>query len=289
MRIQYYNNLRVFNLAAQYSSFATAALKLNLTKGAISYQIKELEGELGFLLFHRLPNGVELTSKGKELQSTLQPTFKTIEQQIEILKRDNTSKLTIGVPTYFASRCLSPLLMNFLQSYPTVRLRIQPMVDVDDIEGQNIDLAIRWGRGDWSNAPVEPLIQCPAFPVGNKEAMDHVDEHGLEAAFNNFTLLNDSDTSSAWMDWYSEAEFTFPTKVDSLVIPDPNVRVQAVIDGQGVSLNDRFIEKELSERKLFRLSDFQLENYGYFLVYPSKSRHDPNVETFAKWLLEELS
>lgn len=289
MRIQYYNNLRVFNLAAQYNSFATAAQKLNLTKGAISYQIKELEGELGFLLFHRLPNGVELTPKGKDLQSTLQPSFKTIEQQVEFLKRDNSSKLTIGVPTYFASRCLSPLLMNFLKFYPAIRLRIQPMTDSDDIEDQDIDLAIRWGKGDWADAPVEPLIQCPAFPVGNKEALDLVNLQGLEVAFNSFTLLDDRDTSNAWTDWYAQAGFLFPAKVDSLVIPDPNVRVQAVIDGQGVSLNDRLIEKELLEEKLFRLSEFQLESYGYFLVYPSRSKFAPNVETFAKWLLAELS
>ena len=49
--------LRAFEAAARTSSFTAAAAELNLTSGAISYQIRALEAHLGFALFERLPRG----------------------------------------------------------------------------------------------------------------------------------------------------------------------------------------------------------------------------------------
>src|SRR6202044_1546821 len=56
--------LRAFEAAARTSSFTAAAVELRLTPGAISYQIRALEGHLGFALFERLPRGVKLTPMG---------------------------------------------------------------------------------------------------------------------------------------------------------------------------------------------------------------------------------
>ena len=73
-----------------------------------------------------------------------------------------------------------------------------------------------------------------------------------------------------------------------LIIPDPNVRVQAVIDGQGIALNDALIQDELDNERLFRLSDKALDNYGYFLAFQPGAYSNPDVEAFATWLKIEL-
>jgi DNA-binding transcriptional LysR family regulator len=71
---------------------------------------------------------------------------------------------------------------------------------------------------------------------------------------------------------------------DTLIIPDPNVRVQAVIDGQGIALNDRLIKQEIEEGKLVRLSEVELSSYGYFLARPSSGPNAHSVEEFVQWL-----
>ncbi|WP_179954020.1 hypothetical protein [Denitrobaculum tricleocarpae] len=43
---------------------------------------------------------------------------------------------------------------------------------------------------------------------------------------------------------------------------------QAVIDGQGIALNDALAENELAAGQLFAISDIKLEDYGYSLTYP---------------------
>ena len=53
MQLPPLGSLRAFEAAARHLSFTRAAAELNLTQGAISQQIKQLEGHLGFPLFVR--------------------------------------------------------------------------------------------------------------------------------------------------------------------------------------------------------------------------------------------
>jgi DNA-binding transcriptional LysR family regulator len=60
--------------------------------------------------------------------------------------------------------------------------------------------------------------------------------------------------------------------------------VQAVIDGQEVALNDRLVDTELQAGRLYRLSDTELSDFGYYLAYPSDAVSNPDVSAFAGWL-----
>ena len=284
MRFRHFDNLRVFNIVARHGSFASAADELHLTKGAVSHQVRQLEAELGFPVFDRLPRGISLTRKGQELLTAANSAFGHLEQKIAELRQERSRALTIGVTTYFASRWLSPRLMEFMRTHPDIRLRIQPMIDLQNLKREGIDLAIRWGSGDWTDASIERLFACPAWPCGDAHALDRVRTQGLQAAFEQFTLLRDRKDSVAWSDWFQAAGLTYMGRSDTLIIPDPNVRVQAVIDGQGIALNDALVEAEIRAGKLHRLSDAELSDYGYYLAYPAGAMQNPDVEAFADWL-----
>jgi len=220
----------------------------------------------------------------RALQMELTKERELVEQKIEQLKTTGTRALTIGVTTYFASRWLSPRLMDFMRTHPDIRLRIQPMINLVNLDAEGIDLAIRWGCGDWTDVPIEPLFNCPAWPVGDASALQLVQELGLVDAFQRLTLLRDRDDSNAWSHWYAAAGLPYTERTDTLVVPDPNVRVQAVIDGQGVALNDELVGHEITTGQLFRLSDDELANYGYYLALPRVEVPNSSVEIFADWL-----
>ena len=285
MRFQHYDSLRIFAVVAGHGSFAAAADALNLTKGAVSHQIRGLEQTLGFALFTRLPRGIALTPKGQDLWTTLQVAFDSVESRIADLSEAPERPITIGVTTYFASRWLSPRLMLFMKSHPLIRLRIQPMVDLSELEAEGIDLAIRWGKGDWRDVTIRPLFPCPAFATGAPEALDLVREAGIGAALGQLTLLADRSGSRAWEDWHRAAGLRFSSRTDVLTIADPNVRVQAVIDGQGIALNDALVAAELADGRLSRLTAHELPEYGYFLAYHPGARGNPDVVAFADWLI----
>lgn len=289
MRFRSYDSLRVFDVVAGHLSFTAAAAALNLTKGAVSYQIKRLESELGFEVFARQHRGVALTPKGERLREAAQAAFRELDREIANLRDEPSERITIGLSTYFASRWLSPRLMTFIADHPRVGLRLQPLIDLVDLRAHGIDMAIRWGRGDWTDMAVEPLFACPAFPTAGAAVTERIEREGLETALPELPLLHDRDGSHAWRHWHEAAGLPYRAKHDDLVIPDPNVRVQAVIDGQGVALNDRLVDDELEKGTLFCVSEVELADYGYFLAYPAGALESPALRDWRDWLLAEAA
>ena len=287
MRFRSFDNLRIFDVVARHLSFTAAAAELNLTKGAVSYQIKQLEGELGFEVFQRQHRGIALTERGRRLWQSSRQAFQDLERQIAGLRADDPTRITIGLSTYFASRWLSPRLMTFMAAHPRIGLRLQPLVDLIDLEAAQIDLAIRWGRGDWRDLEIEPLFPCPAFPTAGTGIAGRVGRQGLAATLPDLVLLQDRDGSRAWADWHRAAGLPYQPGGDDLVIPDPNVRVQAVIDGQGIALNDALVTAELAAGQLVRISDRSLEDYGYHLAYPPGALDNPALKAFRDWIVAE--
>jgi DNA-binding transcriptional LysR family regulator len=181
MRFRSYDGLRLFDVVARHLSFTAAAAELNLTKGAVSYQISRLETDLGFAVFDRGPRGVALTEKGERLRQASQAAFRDLDREIAELRDEGHGRITIAMATYFASRWLSPRLMTFISSHPQVALRVQPLINLIDLTAHDIDMAIRWGKGDWRDLEIEPLLPCPAFPTAGAAIAARVAEGGLEA------------------------------------------------------------------------------------------------------------
>lgn len=279
-----HDSLRLFVEIAQHRSFSQAAEALHMTKGAISYQVTVLESVLGCRLFDRKPRGVDLTREGQEILNECAVHFRDIEAALDRLRTDQARSLTVGMSSYFASRWLSPHLMSFMQLHPEIQLRIQPMTQLFELGRQGVDLAIRWGNGKWDDVEILPFMPMPAWPVGNQAAAETVRTRGLASAFSAFTLLRDHDNSNAWSDWFGMAGLPPQTRKDTLIIPDPNVRVQAVIDGQGIALNDALVDRELQEGLLVRLSEVELSSYGYFIAKPRSANRSRSVDAFAAWL-----
>ncbi|MEM9912370.1 MAG: LysR family transcriptional regulator [Pseudomonadota bacterium] len=287
MRFRRFDELRAFTIVARHGSFSAAADELGLTKGAVSHQMRLLEQQLGFALFFRQPRGIELTFKGKELLGAAQAALEDVEQRIADLRNFRSRGLTVGVSTYFAARWLAPKLMTFMQAHPDIQLRIQPMIQFADHELRDIDVAIRWGKGDWGEGTVIPFMAAPAFPVGNKDAAKVVKSEGIHHAISEFPLLRDRDDSNAWSEWLNIAELAPQRRSEAVVTPDPNVRVQAVINGQGLALMDCLVTDEMKNAKLFRLSDLELADYGYFLFRPNNVVVSGAARFFTSWLQEQ--
>lgn len=284
MRFRAYDALRIFTVVANHMSVTLAADELNLTKGAVSYQIKQLESILGFKVFARHANSLTLTEKGEHLWHSAQLAFTSIERELDKLRHVHTERITIGLSTYFASRWLSPRLMRFITQHPTIGLRLQPMANLMDFQNHNIDMVIRWGKGNWSGLETELLFNCPAKPTAGAESAQRIATAGIETALPNETLLHDREDSTAWQDWHDAAGLPYRSKRDELVIFDPNVRVQAVIDEQGLALNDNLVEKELSNGQLFQISTIELVDYGYYLLYRKEALVNPALEAFRDWI-----
>lgn len=289
MRFRNYDNLRSFCQVARHGSFTAAAEALSLTKGAVSHQVGRLESELGFALFRRARKGIELTPNGRKLWRVAELAFDSVEQEIGHLRRRDQSNLTIGMATYFASRWLSPRLMRFITLHPEIGLRIQPLIGVRDLRSSDLDMAIRWGKGDWQDRgmAIEPILQTPAMLTASAATGRRIESDGIAATIDGLNLLHDADGSTAWQDWFDAAGLEMRGGANDLLIPDPNVRVQAVIDDQGVGLYDSLVDDEVDAGKLYRYQPVGLDAYGYYLVYPEDAAQESPVREFRDWIRAE--
>jgi DNA-binding transcriptional LysR family regulator len=289
MRFRNFDQLRCFCLVANHSSFTAAAEVLNLTKGAVSYQIDNLENELGFKVFVRRKQGIQLTSRGQSLLNLAQSSFSSLENEIGRLRQSDKPGITIGMATYFASRWLSPRLMNFITAHAGISLRIQPLIDLTDLYSNDLDLAVRWGKGEWRDPEMncERIFSCPAVLTCSLEIGEEIESAGVESVFAQHPLLHDRDSSRAWIDWFDRAGIEYASESSDLVIPDPNVRVQAVVDGQGLALYDRLVEDEVVAGRLYQFREVELVEYGYYLVYPQNAGSDSPVSVFRDWIMQE--
>ncbi len=109
---------------------------------------------------------------------------------------------------------------------------------------------------------------------------------GIEAAVRQLPLLGDSSGDTGWRAWHAAAGLPYLPNKSSLVIPDSNSRVQAVIDGQGIALWDDLIAPEIKSGQLVELTDRKLDTSGYYLVF-TKDSHSAQVQAVVDWLFAQ--
>lgn len=121
------NLYRVFYEVTKYSSISAAAKSMYLSQPAISKSIKNLETELGIILFDRALNGIVLTEKGKELFTYVEEAFNSIRlAEKKMLENKNLEKgtLAIGIRSHIASFYLVDKIIEYHNKYPKIEITI---------------------------------------------------------------------------------------------------------------------------------------------------------------------
>jgi LysR family cyn operon transcriptional activator len=118
--------LRYFLKAGEWLNFTEAAKVIPISQSTLSQQIKQLEDELGVLLFERIGKRVALTEAGQHFMSYARRTVASAEdgrQSLKDLAAGQTGHLAIGV-TYGLRSLLTPALIQFASAYPGVQVQV---------------------------------------------------------------------------------------------------------------------------------------------------------------------
>ncbi len=149
-RIPSLKNLQTFAVVANEGGFKKAAERLHLTPQAVSLQIKNLEQQLGFDLFERLPAGIVLSSAGEQLLAWVERGIGLIERGVhEVAQRHRRPQLRLSASPWFAVHCLLPRLPEFETMHPELDVVVSTSVRFPDFRQQRLDVAVQWGFGQW--------------------------------------------------------------------------------------------------------------------------------------------
>ena len=287
-RLPTLNALRAFEAAGRHLSFTRAAEELHVTQAAISHQIKSLEEQLGIRMFRRGPRGLLLTDAGQAYLPEVREAFQRLTAATErLLEDDARGTITVSVLPSFAARWLVPRLTRFREDHPDIEVRVSADDRLADFDRDDVDVAIRYGRGDYPGLHADRFLTEELFPVCSPELLRRIPLDRPEQ-LGDHTLLHD-DMRMDWSMWLLAAgvEGVDPRRGPSF--NDSSMVLQAAVDGQGVALGRSALAlDDLTAGRLVRPFDFSLPaEYAYYILCPERIANRPNIKTFREWLLAQ--
>ncbi len=281
--------LRAFEAAARHLSFSRAADELNVTHAAVSHQIKALEAHLGVPLFRRLTRAVRLTDAGRAYLPVLREAFDAIAEATgRIAVGEDDGRLTVSATPAFAARWLVPRLGRFYAAHPKIDVRLDPSMALTDFLRDDVDIAIRYGRGDWPGLRIERLLSLDMFPVCSPALLDGPEPLRAPADLARHTLLHD-DLREDWPRWLVAAGVTGIDLTRGPTFNETSLIMQAAAAGLGVAIAvSALVAADLAEGRLVRPFEIAVaEEAGFYLVYPEASAARAKVRAFRDWMLAE--
>lgn len=145
--------LRAFHEVARTKSFTAAGRRMNLTQSAISMLVRQLETELGMVLFDRYQRAAQLTDAGEHMLPVTErilEDLRQIEEGATSLRLLSRGKLKLAVPQMLACSWLPPLLIRYREQHPEVFL------SVNDTTGDRIITAVLQNEAELGIGPMRP-------------------------------------------------------------------------------------------------------------------------------------
>lgn len=151
--------LRYFVTVAEELHFARAAERLQMAQQPLSFQIKQLEEELGVLLFKRTTRHVELTDAGRTFLAEVRLALQHLEEGAQRAQRGEMGRLVVGYCSTTLYSVLPPLIRLFRERFPKVEVVLQEMVS------PTIEQQIREGLIDIGCLLVPTTLDFPGLEV----------------------------------------------------------------------------------------------------------------------------
>ena len=203
IRLPPLKSLQAFESAGRHLSFTQAAQELNVTPGAISQQIRQLEDFLQQRLFKRLNRAIVLTDTGQLLLPMVSGGFEQLREAISAVQHSDDGPLTITSAPSFVSKWLIPRLASFKRQHPDIDVRIDTSDRLVDFSREDIDVGIRFGDGEYPELDTVFLFSFDLVPVCSPSLLDGGPGLSQVADLKYYTLLhsNYDELDPGWPDW----------------------------------------------------------------------------------------
>ncbi|MBF0277030.1 MAG: transcriptional regulator GcvA [SAR324 cluster bacterium] len=292
------NGFHVFECAARHLSFTQAAKELYVTQAAVSQQIKQLEQNLGFKLFHRLTRQLALTEEGKRLADEVRSTLIRLSEVINELQKDERNGvLTLSTLPGFAVKWLIPRLNDFNQRFPEIVLHLHTEMRLVNFRTDKVDMAIRYGRGDYGDLNVTFMMKDEIFPVCSPQLLKKSGPILQPEDLLKHVLLFYMEQEQLpvphrdWVTWFNAVgvavtEFDFN---EGMSFNATHMVLEAAIAGTGIALGrTALVSEDLAAGRLVRLFDHHVRSENaYYIVSPESTAESYKIKAFRDWLLEQ--
>jgi LysR family transcriptional regulator, glycine cleavage system transcriptional activator len=287
------NGLRAFEAAARHLSFTRAAAELNVTQTAISHQIRRLEEQIGILLFVRRNRTLVLTREAQTYLPAIRTAFEDLRRATARLRRpDREGLLTVSTTASLAAKWLVTRVAGFQDANPGIEVRITTSPHLVDFEREEVDMAVRYGRGTWPGLRANWLMAEDIFPVCSPTLLQGDKPLRRPEDLAHHTLLHATVLREDWQLWLTAAGLPMSLATRrGLSFDQSFMAIQAAVEGLGIALGrTRFVEADIAAGRLVVPFDVVLPaDAGFYIVAPEATADAPRIGLFRDWLIGSVA
>ena len=283
------DGLVAFVAAAEHSSFTRAADQLNLTQGAVSRQVREIETHLGLRLFERVRQRIVLTDAGRLYLPQVKKALRDLGDAGSSVKSlSNNTSLNISALPTFAGFWLVPRLSHFQKQNPAITIHVTAWQVPIDYSRATFDAAILHSASQWPGTISYHLFDEDMVAVASPKLGAGL---GVQVAadITKFPLLHNMGGPSRWIEWMSEAGAELDGPLNGHTYQNYAMVVQAAVAGVGLALLPRYLVEDgvATNRLEIVAGGFANLKTSYHLILPETRASSYAIESFAKWVIAE--
>ncbi|MGR5500645.1 LysR family transcriptional regulator [Vibrio sp. DNB22_10_4] len=279
--------LMLFAEVANALSFTKAADKLDISRGYLSTQIKQLEKELGYSLMIRSTRSVRLTPQGERVAAGMESVAQTLVEIERSAGYENQSlegMIRITAPMQFTQGVLLELCQRFSAQHPGVTFDIECSYQSFNLVRDNFDFAFRATRKPPENMVAKKLFSYSHTVTGAPDYFERYGEPSHPNQLFQHQCMNNSNDDT-WP--FADGEYPIQGWLknnDNLIL-----KTQALA-GRGIIYTpEYFVGKEVQAGQLVSvLKGYIISSNDFYLIYPQVMKRSLRLSRFIEFVLDEF-
>lgn len=292
--------LRIFVAVVEAGSFTGAAHTLGLTKAVVSFNIKQLEEELGVSLLTRSTRRVSATDTGERFYHRCLQLLQDAESILEDVRSDHgglSGLLRITTTPEYGAHVVVPALAAFASRHPQLRIQHVSSSKTDDLISGRFDVAIRLGHLADSSHHARLIDRFAIVPVASPGYLHARGEPSIrdlaQLAAAEWIAHGRLSTPLSWQVTTPAGEnVLFNAHRPAAIIADSASSLLAfALAGAGIAILPAWlVHDEIARGGLIQLlPDHQFPRQGIYALYPN-TRHVPEkVRSFIDFLHDRVA
>lgn len=283
--------LRAFEAAARLGNFTRASEELLITPAAVSYQVRQLEQQLGYPLFDRVHRELVLTRLGQTYLPTVEKAFSDLSiATVSVFGQRDRQPVRFRCLNSFGQLWMIPRFRSFQNEHPDIELQMISASWAETLNPELFDIDIRFGDGTWQDGSVEFLQNDPIVPVCSPDLALDPGKRDIEALAD-AVRLDIMGVVDTWESFFRSFGHPVPER-NGLQVDQSLSALELAALGHGHALVlETLARPYLAAGRLIRSSARKLKSrHSYYLVTSGpRNGLGSDAQVFCDWMIREMS